>query len=515
MRRAVNLALAMAAALLLLVTAFPPPITLQLDAPGFAKEEGLAWLVDLSSRQPRFTDLRSDVPAAPTRSSARIFENGRLLGPGHTVHEDIRRNGGGRYSHWQESLYLSTSDGSDPRTNGRRYEMKVGVALSSRIVVPAFAVLLASLLAFNWRALRRDLSAEGGAGAGDPGVLVFVAGAAAPPLAIAALACAGAFMLAKQPVNVRGPSPEHAIVDVQIGRTLSPGRFDVAFVGDSSCLMGIDAARLEARLAPAKVENFCTLGYVGPAGYAHQVENLRLRDARPEATLVLMIHGVQLPRTADWETWADYVRKDARVAPQPGNPVDTARFALWNSLSPWVFSLLPGAYGRHYGSESGLREVVARDAVVDPRDRQLPASAIVPPFVPSLERLAEKRTRGSVEQPFRYEANGRFIDAAAVLRRSVAPIRERTFVVLSPIPYSVEDDTTASGREHVARQVADLFGIAHDHVLATPGALPSEWFATTTHLNPLGRTAFSELLAQRLRDRLRPQGGPAMPVRGP
>jgi len=29
--------------------------------------------------------------------------------------------GGGAYSHWQEYLYLSTTDNSDPNHNGRRY----------------------------------------------------------------------------------------------------------------------------------------------------------------------------------------------------------------------------------------------------------------------------------------------------------------------------------------------------------------------------------------------------------
>ena len=31
--------------------------------------------------------------------------------------------GGGRFSHWGDQLYFSTSDGSDPRGNGRIYEV--------------------------------------------------------------------------------------------------------------------------------------------------------------------------------------------------------------------------------------------------------------------------------------------------------------------------------------------------------------------------------------------------------
>jgi hypothetical protein len=57
-------------------------------------------------------------------SMIRLYEDGQLLGPPHASHEEIRRSGGGRYSHWEGRLYFSSSDGSDPRTNGRRYEVR-------------------------------------------------------------------------------------------------------------------------------------------------------------------------------------------------------------------------------------------------------------------------------------------------------------------------------------------------------------------------------------------------------
>jgi len=56
-------------------------------------------------------------------SIAQVLEDGRVLGPANSMHEDIRQSGGGRYSFWHDQLYFSTSDGSDPRHNGRRYEV--------------------------------------------------------------------------------------------------------------------------------------------------------------------------------------------------------------------------------------------------------------------------------------------------------------------------------------------------------------------------------------------------------
>lgn len=61
----------------------------------------------------------------PTRSVLRIFENGIELLPPHSSHNDIRNIGRGRFSHWSDGsstrLYFSTSDNSNPKTNGRTY----------------------------------------------------------------------------------------------------------------------------------------------------------------------------------------------------------------------------------------------------------------------------------------------------------------------------------------------------------------------------------------------------------
>lgn len=72
----------------------------------------------------------SDTMEIPSGSRLRLYEDGRELGPAHSCHADIRENGGGRYSHWTIGgvrwLYWSTSDNSDPGTNGRRYEVDFG-----------------------------------------------------------------------------------------------------------------------------------------------------------------------------------------------------------------------------------------------------------------------------------------------------------------------------------------------------------------------------------------------------
>jgi hypothetical protein len=56
------------------------------------------------------------------RSPVLIYENDRQLGPAHSKHADIANLGMGRYSHWRGQGYvISSSDNSDPNTNGRFY----------------------------------------------------------------------------------------------------------------------------------------------------------------------------------------------------------------------------------------------------------------------------------------------------------------------------------------------------------------------------------------------------------
>jgi hypothetical protein len=54
-----------------------------------------------------------------------LCESGRPLATGGESHDDIRGLGKGRYSLWQDQIYFSSSDNSDPRTNGRAYSLLV------------------------------------------------------------------------------------------------------------------------------------------------------------------------------------------------------------------------------------------------------------------------------------------------------------------------------------------------------------------------------------------------------
>ena len=87
--------------------------------PPFAHMEGHTWVCPLE----RFRALADD--NLSHNSPLQLLEDGRPLGPGHSLHQDIAIQGQGRYSHWENRLWFSTSDNSDPNNNGRTYSLRL------------------------------------------------------------------------------------------------------------------------------------------------------------------------------------------------------------------------------------------------------------------------------------------------------------------------------------------------------------------------------------------------------
>jgi MoaA/NifB/PqqE/SkfB family radical SAM enzyme len=90
----------------------------------YRHEDGLLWATGLILP-------RGDDEANFFASNLCLYENELRLTTAHCGHPCIRLGGGGRYSHWHHYIYFSTSDGSDPNTNGRRYSFDFSLDLDS------------------------------------------------------------------------------------------------------------------------------------------------------------------------------------------------------------------------------------------------------------------------------------------------------------------------------------------------------------------------------------------------
>jgi 2-polyprenyl-3-methyl-5-hydroxy-6-metoxy-1,4-benzoquinol methylase len=96
-----------------------PLLECRIDPTVILEQGGFGWAIKTS-------DLfaEGDTVGLPLRSSLQIFENGVPLGPPHSDHASIRELGGGRFSHWGEWLYFSSSGNLPPGRNACSYVLR-------------------------------------------------------------------------------------------------------------------------------------------------------------------------------------------------------------------------------------------------------------------------------------------------------------------------------------------------------------------------------------------------------
>lgn len=138
-----------------IISAMAAPHRGSIPVSAMQEDHGLSWRAQVTPRTARgaFHGLLFEFPSdhsGNTTSELRLFEDGVELGPRRTAHRDIRELGSGRYSHWQRNIHFSTTDGSDPRTNGRIYEFESPVTLSRGAMLGAALLSLAGTAMAWW-----------------------------------------------------------------------------------------------------------------------------------------------------------------------------------------------------------------------------------------------------------------------------------------------------------------------------------------------------------------------------
>ncbi|MCC6418435.1 MAG: class I SAM-dependent methyltransferase [Gemmataceae bacterium] len=104
--------------------------TLMLQRPlsgSFHCDAGHCWMAYMPQLRPRADDVDT-----PFNSHMVLYEDGAPLRPAHANHDDIRNIGLGQYCHWRDWVMFSTSDNSNPNTNGRCYQYSLSPWLFRR-----------------------------------------------------------------------------------------------------------------------------------------------------------------------------------------------------------------------------------------------------------------------------------------------------------------------------------------------------------------------------------------------
>ena len=165
----------------------PPQFTAVLDPSQINPDSGAAYTARVPAGN--FVFKVEGDEGSPARSTLRLFEGSTELKPAHTLHDEIRQKGGGRFSHWGEGLYFSTSDGSDPRRNGRTYSLTASGALNANLMIALAVLDLIGLAALRVVLIRRY-------GASVAHIVPANAAPILSPLALAALVTVAAFGIA-------------------------------------------------------------------------------------------------------------------------------------------------------------------------------------------------------------------------------------------------------------------------------------------------------------------------------
>ena len=127
---------------IIVVISFQNEYSFLLNPGNIDNEVGFAYEASIGS--PGFPfEIPGDSNESPTRSGLILYENGKIIGKPHSLHKSIRDIGGGLYSHWHKYLIFSTSDNSDPRSNGRKYEIISPLKINSKVQL---ALLFLNLL---------------------------------------------------------------------------------------------------------------------------------------------------------------------------------------------------------------------------------------------------------------------------------------------------------------------------------------------------------------------------------
>ena len=255
---------------------------------------------------------------------------------------------------------------------------------------------------------------------------------------------------------------------------------DIIFIGDSSCLMNINADKFTDISAMESI-NLGTLSYLDFESYGALLRNAINTNDSKVTLICLIIHPEFLRRAEPSESHIQFFETYNKNEKTPNLSENNY---LNSFLSLHIFKdafygktpiPLEGRFGKYYGFTSSLNDYLNahRGSAIDPRK-----------FDPKsnhgniLYRITDKK----IEQLIKF--------------KTLLPSQYKLVLCLSPIPDILADENYIDAITTIKNKIKKKARI--DYVLSMPVSLPSEYFATKTHLNATARLFYTEALSREI-----------------
>jgi hypothetical protein len=255
----------------------------------------------------------------------------------------------------------------------------------------------------------------------------------------------------------------------------------VLLIGDSSCLIDVDARQLTEELKTPSL-NLGTLSYLGLQSHAAIMREYFALNSNRVRTVVLLMHPEALRLTTPGEYHTKFLEGFLRGQDLILRSRIRDRVSYWLGFESFRNRLLAralpvplgGAYGRRYGFSSDLEAYLAahRGSLADPEVRKF---------------------RGNPE----YRLASQFEKSSRAFRTAIPP-NVKLLVAITPVPAGYAPQDYALTLEQILIQWQQW--LAPATILSNvPAILPDHLFAKTTHLSEEGARQYTSQLAGALR----------------
>jgi len=279
-----------------------------------------------------------------------------------------------------------------------------------------------------------------------------------------------------------GPSfssdPDSAIIATKVALARNSAAAQVALVGDSSCLIDLDVATLEAS-CPLAVVNLGTLSYLSLDAFGLLAGEFSKGKEAPKVVLVVHPDGLRIASPSP----AHRAILDSALGLGPAAMLQTnENLSAWLGFDEfrvrvsdrWIPHPLRGNFGDRYGFTADLREsLVRRKGTMD-----------------ELARFDAGENHSSPE----YRLANR-IESECRQFRAALPPGARIRVIVTPVPQSHALKSHEQTVQEMRTQLEEWLG-AETPSFDLPLVLPDADFGTVTHLTPDGAARYSRLAGE-------------------